>query len=525
MAYLRGIMHCIGTGVVMSVMSYDAYKAAFLSWNSIVTEDPRRLRDPSKIVLAPDVIVALRVLQKYYKLFILAHQPSITVEVSDSAQIAHFHEDVLQRLAHYGVQVEQVISYVKNSLHPFIEVAEERRLDLPGSLCISDRSQDIKLAGQVGARGIYVMSRNSTQTCPDLPPDSLIVVDIWDAVLHAMEMHLIQHRQPALSDIERAAEILREGGIVAFPTETVYGLGANALDPMAVARVFEIKRRPRFDPLIVHVADPRQVNTLVSQLPGQAQKLINLFWPGPLTIVLPKSDRVPDIVTAGLSTVAIRMPDHPVALTLIRRSGVPIAAPSANLFGHVSPTMAEHVYHQLGDAVDLVLNGGRCPIGIESTVISVSDDEAVLLRLGGLPVEELERVIGPVQRHIRTQASPKSPGQLPHHYAPRTPLVLRDRNAPELTRRCGLLSFTEPTSAEGFVAVEVLSKSGDLREAAANLFVALHRLDSMQLELIVAELVPEVGLGQAINDRLRRAAHKGGIGSTGSREVSDESRA
>jgi L-threonylcarbamoyladenylate synthase len=235
---------------------------------------------------------------------------------------------------------------------------------------------------------------------------------------------------------------------------------------------------------------------------------MRFFWPGPLTIVLPKSDLVPDIVTAGLPTVAIRMPDHPIALTLIRKSGVPVAAPSANLFGHVSPTTADHVRQQLGDRVDRVLDGGRCAIGVESTVISVSGGIATLLRPGGTPLEEIEHVIGPVQRRTKVQATPMSPGQLPYHYAPRTPLVLKGQNLPEAALRCGLLSFTVPTSAEGFVAVEVLSAAGDLREAAANLFAALHRLDAMQLDLIVAELVPEVGLGLAINDRLRRAAQK-----------------
>jgi L-threonylcarbamoyladenylate synthase len=302
--------------------------------------------------------------------------------------------------------------------------------------------------------------------------------------------------------------ILKDGGVVAFPTETVYGLGANALDPIAVARIFEIKGRPRFDPLIVHVAALHQVQNLVTELPEPAQALMGSFWPGPLTLVLPKSDRVPEIVTAGLPTVAVRMPDHPVALTLIRRAGVPIAAPSANRFGRVSPTTAEHVHQQLGSAVDLILDGGRCPIGVESTIISVLEDTVTLLRPGGTPLEEVERLVGPVQRRTQASAAPLAPGQLAHHYAPQTPLVLKGQELPERALRRGLLSFTVPASAEDFVAVEVLSKTGDLREAAANLFAALHRLDAMHLDVIVAELVPEVDLGLAINDRLRRAARK-----------------
>lgn len=330
-----------------------------------------------------------------------------------------------------------------------------------------------------------------------------------DAALVVMEKRLSQHGEDILSeDIERAVAILKGGGVVAFPTETVYGLGASALDPVAVARIFEIKGRPRFDPLIVHVAAQEQVQDLVTELPKPAQALMRCFWPGPLTLVLPKSELVPDIVTAGLPTVAIRMPDHPVALALIRKLGVPIAAPSANLFGRVSPTTAEHVRQQLGTRVDLILDGGRCPIGVESTIVSVLDDTVTLLRPGGTPLEEIESVVGPVQRRIRASATPLAPGQLPHHYAPRTPLVLRGENLPETALRRGLLSFTVPTSTEGFVAVEVLSRTGNLREAAANLFAALHRLDALQLDVIVAELVPEVGLGLAINDRLRRAARR-----------------
>ncbi|MGQ9792513.1 MAG: L-threonylcarbamoyladenylate synthase [Anaerolineae bacterium] len=376
------------------------------------------------------------------------------------------------------------------------------------SFVVSDRLHEVELANKVGAQGIYIASERRTQ--PQLLPVStfLVAADIWEAALSVMERSLFQQGQDILPDVKHAAVTLRNGGVVAFPTETVYGLGANAFDPMAVARVFEIKGRPRFDPLIVHVATLHQVKDLVTELPEQAQELMRFFWPGPLTIVLPKSSLIPDIITAGLPTVAIRMPDHPIALTLIRNSGVPVAAPSANLFGHVSPTTADHVRQQLGKTVDWVLDGGRCPVGVESTVISVLDKAIMLLRPGGTPLEEIERVVGPIQRRAKVLATPMSPGQLPYHYAPRTPLVLKGQNVSGAALRRGLLSFTVPASTEGFVAIEVLSKAGDLREAAANLFAALHRLDAMQLDVIVAELVPEVGLGLAINDRLCRAARK-----------------
>jgi L-threonylcarbamoyladenylate synthase len=344
------------------------------------------------------------------------------------------------------------------------------------------------------------------------------------------------------SEIHRAAEILKEGGLVAFPTETVYGLGANALDERAVARIFEVKGRPRFDPLIVHVADRAWIPRLVDEWPARAQLLADRFWPGPLTLVLPKTGIVPDLVTAGCDTVAIRIPDHAVALAILRATDSPVAAPSANPFGRISPTTADHVRDQLGDKIDLILDGGPCRVGVESTVLQLTSRGATLLRPGGTTVEAIEELIGAVQISMvpaalepagcessTTDSTPTppttgliSPGNLASHYAPRTPLVLRDdsSSATPLTisgvletaagsapARFGLLAFTPPADAERFAAVEILSATGDLREAAAKFFAALRRLDAAGLQLIVADLFPDVGLGRALNDRLRRAAH------------------
>lgn len=306
--------------------------------------------------------------------------------------------------------------------------------------------------------------------------------------------------------IRRAAEVIRRGGIVAFPTETVYGLGADAFQAQAVATIFEVKGRPRFDPLIIHVADPKDVARLWVEVDPRARILIERFWPGPLTLVLPKRPEVPDIVTAGLGTVAVRMPAHPVALELIREAQTPIAAPSANPFGRLSPTTAKHVLEGLGDRVEMILDGGHCPVGVESTVVAL-DGEARLLRPGGVPLEEIERVIGPVKKDLRP-GRPQAPGGLPHHYSPRTPLRFFEQGM-EVPQglKVGLLAFRAPMEGP-FEVVEVLSPSGDLREAAARLFEALHRLDSAGLDLILAEPVPEEGLGFAIMDRLRRAASK-----------------
>lgn len=318
--------------------------------------------------------------------------------------------------------------------------------------------------------------------------------------------------------IARAAAILRAGGLVAFPTETVYGLGASALDERALARIFEVKGRPRFDPLIVHIANRTWLARLVTEFPPQAEKLAARFWPGPLTLVLRKTPAVPDLATAGLPTVAVRIPDNEVALQLLRAADLPIAAPSANPFGQISPTSAAHVREQLGDRIDFILDGGSCRIGVESTVLQLTGDQPVLLRPGGTTLEDIESVIGKVQVHagerpVAPSGGLASPGMLPQHYAPRTPLILRDKaalsggTAVSPGRRAGLLAFQMPGDLTGFECVEALSPAGDLREAAANFFAALRRLDAAGLDLIVAELFPETGLGRALNDRLRRAAH------------------
>ncbi len=309
--------------------------------------------------------------------------------------------------------------------------------------------------------------------------------------------------------IAEAAQVINLGGLVAFPTETVYGLGANACNPVAVARIFEVKRRPAFDPVIVHVGDPGSALLYGDCSSNLARTLIRTFWPGPLTLVVPKTDVVPPVVTAGLDTVAIRMPSNRVALSLIRACGRAIAAPSANPFGYVSPTEARHVADQLA-GVDLILDGGRCPVGVESTILSLAGGQLCLLRSGGVPPEEIERIAGPLRWSTQGNTRPDSPGQLVRHYATRTPLEIAGGpftpDTPAPGERVGLLSFVPPEDAGRYCAVEVLSVSGDLREAAANLFAALRRLDSLGLDRLEARRVPETGLGIAIMDRLRRCA-------------------
>lgn len=311
---------------------------------------------------------------------------------------------------------------------------------------------------------------------------------------------------PIGTDVSLAARLLREGGLVAFGTETVYGLGANAFDLRAVARVFEAKDRPRFDPLIVHVPDRGAVAEVAESFSETAARLADAFWPGPLTLVVPKRAAVPDLVTAGRATVGVRVPAPAITRRLLAGAGLPIAAPSANPFGRISPTTAEHVAEQLGGAVDYILDCGPCFVGVESTVVDVTEDAPTLLRPGGVTLEALEGVIGSVRIVTQAEDGPqRAPGMLSRHYSPRTPLaVAEDPGAG--TEREGLLTFRPRSSAIGYGRMEILSERGNLAEATANFFAALRRLDAAGLERIVAIPFPEEGLGRALNDRLRRAA-------------------
>jgi L-threonylcarbamoyladenylate synthase len=329
------------------------------------------------------------------------------------------------------------------------------------------------------------------------------------------------------ADIALAAEALKAGLLVAFPTETVYGLGADGFNPAALARVFEVKNRPRFDPLIIHIArlEGLEAAADLDSLPGEARKKTGLLcenlWPGPLTLILPKQGAVPELATAGLATVAVRLPDHPTAQKLIALSTGAVAAPSANPFGRLSPTRAEHVRDQLGDRVDLILDGGRTRIGVESTVLDMTGPVPRILRPGGVPREKIEALVGPVETSGPSAGPVNAPGQLKSHYAPRTPLSLyhpQEMAALAYETGAGCLFFSGESrdrwlqgirglsGAGPFPWLRSLSEEGDATEAAANLFDTLHELDRLGLSRIRAEEAPPRGLGPAINDRLRKAA-------------------
>ena len=325
----------------------------------------------------------------------------------------------------------------------------------------------------------------------------------------------IERVDPASPDpriLAKAADLLREGRLVAFPTETVYGLGANALDVAAVERIYRAKGRPSYNPLIVHVDEPALARSVVAQWTDHAAALAARFWPGPLTLVLPKQPSVPDGVTAGLDTVAIRVPSHPIARALLRTAGIPVAAPSANRSTQVSPTTAAHVAKSLGDAVDLILDGGPTSVGIESTVIDLSTPIPTLLRPGSISIPELEAVVGHIERvqHQGGESARRSPGMLGKHYAPLARVVLvdaahvsdtiaRERSA---DRRVGSIVIHGDAST----ADVLITLPEDAAGYAARLYDALHTLDDAGADVIVVERVPDDARWLGVADRLRRAA-------------------
>ena len=315
------------------------------------------------------------------------------------------------------------------------------------------------------------------------------------------------------TDRVAAVEVLRKGDVVALPTETVYGLAAKAVDPIAVAKIFAAKERPRFDPLIVHLPNRGWLGKVVDVPAGDRQlidRLTEKFWPGPFTMVLPKREIIPDIVMAGLDTVAVRLSAHPVFADIIAELDEPLAAPSANRFGRISPTTARHVLDELDGRIPLIIDAGPTEHGIESTIVGIRDGKIMIFRRGPITHEQLSEFAEVTWMSAASGIS--SPGQLPSHYAPRTPLRLIDNaeGFPVEKDRCvGLLAWNGAfRGPQAFAAVRILSDRRDLKEAAANLFRYLRELDTLSLDLIVAERVPPQGLGAAIMDRLERAAHQ-----------------
>ncbi|MBC7503744.1 threonylcarbamoyl-AMP synthase [Candidatus Gracilibacteria bacterium] len=306
--------------------------------------------------------------------------------------------------------------------------------------------------------------------------------------------------------------ILEDNGVIAIPTETVYGLAGNAYSDIAVKKIFQIKGRPLYNPLIVHIKSIEYLKQVAKDIPDNAKKLAKEFWPGALTMVLSKLSHVSDIVTAGHDTVAVRIPSHPLALELLKRLDFPLAAPSANPFGSISPTSAEHVNRYFGDNLEIILDGGLCERGIESTIVGFDQDTVILYRHGSISIESLERVVGKVILKTKDDVSPTAPGMLSRHYAPSIDTYLTDNVRGYIERfsglKIGIILFNQSLGDSRVTHEEVISPCGNLEEAARNLYSALHRLDRLGLDIIITERLPDYGLGKTINDRLGRATKK-----------------
>ncbi len=313
-------------------------------------------------------------------------------------------------------------------------------------------------------------------------------------------------------NIDKACEALINNEIIALPTETVYGLAGNAYSESSLKKIFKLKNRPFYNPLILHIKSVNYLKEVAVNIPEIAIKLAEEFWPGPLTLVLQKQSHISHLVTASKDTVAVRVPNHPVALALLNKLDFPIAAPSANPFGSISPTNAEHVFNYFGNELNVILDGGECEKGLESTIIGFENNHPVLYRHGSISIEEIEKIAGKLSITTNSDNSPNSPGMLSRHYAPITDMYLTN-NVSELLkcfegRKIGLMLFKNRIQNNNIFHQEILSKSGDFNEAAKNLYAAMHRLDQNKLDVIIAERLPDEGLGKTINDKLERATKK-----------------
>jgi L-threonylcarbamoyladenylate synthase len=312
-------------------------------------------------------------------------------------------------------------------------------------------------------------------------------------------------------DIQKAAQLLIDEQVVAIPTETVYGLAGNIFSEKAIKSIFSTKKRPFFNPLIVHISSADSLENIVTHIPEKAKLLAAAFWPGSMTLVLKKSPRIPDLITAGKDTVAVRVPNHPVTLELLKQLPFPLAAPSANPFGSISPTKPEHVERYFKADIKMVLDGGSCKNGIESTIIGFENEEPIIYRLGALAIEDIEAIVGSISIKNKKEENPEAPGMLARHYAPKTSTFLVDDVATEikkhLGKKIGVLVFKSSLNDKSITEM-ILSNKGSMQEAASKLYNAMHELDSKNLDIIIAERFPEFGLGKSMNDRLQRATFK-----------------
>ncbi len=492
--------------------------AIFLDRDGTIIEDAGVIRSPDQIVLYDDAASALRSLGESYLLFVITNQPSVSKGLSTLQEVHAVNARLDAMLRREGVAIQawyvcphersEGCSCIKPNPEFVLRARDAYGLDLERSFVIGDHPHDALTAKELGVHGLYLLTGHGGRHLSALPAE----VPVFHRISDAAEW-IRTHPDPEAElsrQIDDAAAAIREGGVAAFPTETVYGLGADLFKPEALKKIFAIKGRPLYNPLIAHIASFDELSRVASFVPDAALRLAEAFWPGPLTLVLPKRSEVPSLATGGLDSVAVRMPAHPIARELIMRCGSPLAAPSANRFTCASPTTARHVREQLGDACGIVIDGGACRVGVESTVLSLTGARPLLLRPGGVSIEDIADVIGELDVAKGTPeggTAPESPGMMLNHYAPATRLraFVTIPKAYEARVDVGFLLFSPPKVPLAG-AIEVLSETGDPREAATNFFAALRRLDALGLSEIVAEFAPDVGLGRAINNRLSKAA-------------------
>jgi len=492
-----------------------ARPAVFLDRDGTLIEDRGWLRDPANVVFFADTFDALRELQQLAELFIVTNQSGIARGLLTTDEADRVNRQTVERLAAEGIHIRAVYTCphqredgcdcIKPEPAFALQAAADFNISPEYSFTIGDHPHDVVFAHRFGGKGIYVLTGHGQKHLSELGRRDGVAATLGEAV--AQIRGLIVEPPRNYIGASSAAALIRDGGVVAIPTETVYGMAANALDEQAVQQVFAIKQRPALDPLIVHLADADGLDTVAAEVPAAARTLAAAFWPGPLTLVLPKQRCIPDLVTARLATVAVRVPVHPLARRIIRAAGCPVAAPSANRFSTISPTCARHVHAQFGDALAGIVDGGPCAVGVESTILGFWDDRVWLLRPGGIPLEAIEACIGPVTPYRKTGPDDiRAPGSLPRHYAPSTPLVLLEADAPLAPAPgTGQIVFGPDAPASGD-HIENLSPTGDPGEAAARLYAALRRLDAAGLDRITARRLPDTGLGRTINDSLQRAA-------------------
>ena len=461
--------------------------AVFLDRDGTLIEDRGAIRDPSQVAFYPETIDALRRLGGQFPLFIVTNQSWIAQGVLRVEEAATVNAFIVRRLAEEGIEIREVYTCPHaredgcecHKPRPLFlrRAARDHGVDLSRSFVVGDHPADVELAAATGAHGIYLLTGHGEKHRAELS----VLCDVRPGIAAAVDTIAARH----------GARVLRKGGLAAFPTETVYGLGADASNPAAARRVFAVKGRPATHPLIVHLADAAALPEWAAEVPGTARLLADRFWPGPLTLILRKSPRVPDEVTGGQDTVGLRVPSHPLALELIRTFGGGVAAPSANRFGRVSPTTAAHVREDLGADADFVLDGGPCAVGVESTIVDCSSAAPLILRPGGVPREAIEALLGrPVP--VAAQSDVRAPGQLESHYAPRAEVIVVRPD--ELQERAAQLERRG-------LKVAVLETPD-----AANLYSRLREADREGAGAILVTLPPEEGLGLAIVDRLRKAA-------------------